>query len=231
MAKKVKKRKYKHGELADIVASYLMTAGRMRIVCKEMYSKLKEVPDIYAIDRIGTYMIEVKVSHKDFWADAKKPFRQRPKEGLGRFRYYACPAGMIKQSELPPKWGLIYVHPEGEIEVVCGKRFDTRAFDSKYWFQPNYEREYWAMYALLRKAVSWGIGEDAVWKYNKDDFVDKDEYYGEDLEAAVCAMPTSYTEEEEDEEGERELIEEEDTFYMPGTGSDELLMNVGEEIE
>ena len=62
-------------------------------------------------------------------------------------------------------------------------------------------------------------------------FVDKDEYYGEDLEAAVCAMPTSYTEEEEDEEGERELIEEEDTFYMPGTGSDELLMNgVGEEM-
>ena len=44
MAKKVKKRKYKHGELADIIASYLMTAGRMRIVCKEMYSKLKEVP-------------------------------------------------------------------------------------------------------------------------------------------------------------------------------------------
>ena len=83
------KKKYKHGEVQDIVAAYLMTAGRIRIVCKEAKSKHREVPDIYAVDRRGTYMVEVKVSHKDFLADARKPFRKRPKEGVGKWRYYA----------------------------------------------------------------------------------------------------------------------------------------------
>lgn len=201
MAKKTSERKYTHAEVQDAVASYFMTAGRMRIVCKEMRSKLKEVPDIYGIDRLGTYMVEVKVTRKDFLADAKKTFRLRPKEGVGKWRYYACPAGVILESDLPPKWGLIYLHPDGKIEIVRGKRFNTRLDDNKYWFQPNYMLEYWAMYALLRKAVSWGIGSDGVWKYNKEDFMDKDEY-----DAIGETMPT------DDAPPSNEVTDDDDTY-------------------
>jgi len=49
----------------------------------------------------------VKVGRSDFLADAKKPFRQISKEGIGEFRYYCCPTGPIRETELPDKWGLL----------------------------------------------------------------------------------------------------------------------------
>lgn len=178
------KRKYSHSEIQDVVAVYLMTAGRIRIVCKESKSKLKEVPDIFAVDRQGTYMVEVKVSHKDFLADNRKTFRRRPKEGVGKWRYYACPEGIIQPEEVPPRWGLIYVYEDGRVGIVKGKKFPREPDEGRYTFQQNFELEYWELYAMLRKAVSWGMGSDGVWKYNKEDFLSKEDYYtiGEDPE-------------------------------------------------
>lgn len=191
-------RKFTHKEVADIITAYFMASGRIRIICKEMRSKLKEVPDIYAVDRRGTYMVEVKVSHKDFLADAKKPSRKRPKEGLGKWRYYACPEGIIKPEEVPPKWGLIYVYNDGSIEIIKGKKFTKSVDESRYTFQMNHELEYWALYALLRKAVSWGMGSNGEWAYNKDDFLSKEDYYD-----------IGETEEEEDNERSKHCIKQE----------------------
>lgn len=56
-----------------------------------------------------SYLIETKISRSDFLADAKKTFRKDPTQGIGDYRYYACPEGLIKPDELPEKWGLIYV--------------------------------------------------------------------------------------------------------------------------
>lgn len=56
-----------------------------------------------------SYLIETKISRSDFLADAKKPFRQDATQGVGDYRYYACPEGLIKPDELPEKWGLINV--------------------------------------------------------------------------------------------------------------------------
>ena len=196
------KKKYRHDDIQDIVAAYLMTAGRIRIVCKEARSKHREVPDIYAVDRKGTYMVEVKVSHKDFLADSRKPFRRRPKEGVGKWRYYACPEGIIKPEEVPVKWGLIYVYDDGRVEIIKGKKFPGDKDENKYTFQQNYELEYWMVYALIRKAVSWGIGSDAVWTYHMDDFVDKDEYY------AMGETPPSEKDEEEDIDEDAEELED-----------------------
>jgi len=28
--------------------------------------------------------------------------------GLGVYRFYLCPVGLIQPEELPPKWGLLY---------------------------------------------------------------------------------------------------------------------------
>lgn len=54
-----------------------------------------------------TVLIEVKVSRADFLSDKGKTFRKFPEFGMGTYRYYLTPPGMIKTSELPVGWGLL----------------------------------------------------------------------------------------------------------------------------
>lgn len=50
-------------------------------------------------------LIEVKVSRSDFMADMKKPERQS--SGVGTYRFYLAPAGLLRINDLPDSWGLI----------------------------------------------------------------------------------------------------------------------------
>lgn len=68
----------------------------------------QEQPDIFGWDYWSTTVIEVKTSRQDFHADARKPFREDPSLGIGMKRMYLCPEGMIKENEIPEKWGLLY---------------------------------------------------------------------------------------------------------------------------
>lgn len=180
MSRRKRLRPMSHATLTDHVVAFFFTMG-FRIVCKEMHSRVREVPDIYAVDRTGSVVVEVKSTRKDFLADANKTFRQRPKEGLGRWRFYASYEGIVNIEDLPPKWGLIWVNEEGVVRIVHGKSFVNRLNDNTFWFPTNPENEYWALYSLVRKAVSWGVGANGEWAYNKDDFRDKGEYF-DDLE-------------------------------------------------
>lgn len=47
----------------------------------------------------------------------KKSFRQQPEEGVGAFRYYCSPEGLITEVDLPDKWGLLW-EKDGVITVV-----------------------------------------------------------------------------------------------------------------
>lgn len=51
-------------------------------------------------------LIEVKVSRSDFFADMHKPERKRG-GGVGTYRFYLAPAGLLLLSDLPPGWGLL----------------------------------------------------------------------------------------------------------------------------
>ena len=55
-------------------------------------------------------LIECKVSRADFIADKSKNFRQQENYGMGDYRYYATPPGLILSGELPEGWGLLEVH-------------------------------------------------------------------------------------------------------------------------
>jgi hypothetical protein len=68
----------------------------------------------------GSFIVEVKVSRRDFLADAQKPHRAGDAKGIGNWRFYMCPEGLIVPAELPPKWGLIYVSGRGQIRPVVG---------------------------------------------------------------------------------------------------------------
>lgn len=52
-------------------------------------------------------VLEAKVSRADFLRDAKKQHRATPEKGMGSYRYYITPPGLVDPSELPAGWGLI----------------------------------------------------------------------------------------------------------------------------
>ena len=68
----------------------------------------------------GSIVIETKVSRSDFLADAKKPHRNGEVLGMGDYRYYICPEGLIQIDDLPDRWGLLWVTKRGHVKVMAG---------------------------------------------------------------------------------------------------------------
>lgn len=108
-----------------------------------------ENPDVFGVRhgyehdiKVGTILLEAKTSRADFLIDKKKPHRVNTHLGVGKWRYYICPEGLIKVDELPPKWGLIYVSPNGKCNVVAGA-FATpiikRVYNNKTSYYQNKE--------------------------------------------------------------------------------------------
>jgi hypothetical protein len=98
----------KHARLVELAVRWLRAKYKCGVVLSEQYCATGEVPD--AIGWKGfcrSVVVECKVSRSDFLADAAKPFRQVPEEGLGSERYYLAPAGLIRAEEMPNGWGLL----------------------------------------------------------------------------------------------------------------------------
>lgn len=96
-----------------------------------------------------TITIEVKVSRADFLADKKKPFRVYPECGMGNFRYYLCPEGLVNEGELPERWGLLEVGQRGKVSVVCGH---VNGNKQDWYFTANRDAELGMSSLLLAKA-------------------------------------------------------------------------------
>lgn len=81
-----------------------------------------EVPDAIGFRASGfedgSVVIECKTSRSDFLADQKKPHRSSG--GLGNWRYFMAPEGLIMPDELPPGWGLLAVNSRGHVKAVAG---------------------------------------------------------------------------------------------------------------
>lgn len=68
-----------------------------------------ELPDAIGWRDGLSILIECKASRADFLADKTKPFRADPSKGMGDWRFYLCPPGVITQDDLPKGWGLLWV--------------------------------------------------------------------------------------------------------------------------
>lgn len=82
----------------------------------------------------GSTIVECKTSRSDFRRDQGKPHRANG-QGMGRFRYYLCPEGLLQPSEMPPGWGLLYVGRRKALTVVSGATLCIRepgAYDCPY---------------------------------------------------------------------------------------------------
>lgn len=96
-----------------------------------------EIPDAIGWHpRHGTHafsvVVEVKVSRSDFLADAKKPHRKDGATGMGNYRYFLAPQGVIQLEEVPKGWGLIEVNPRGHFKVRAG-HVQLRYQDEDVW--------------------------------------------------------------------------------------------------
>ncbi|MBW3512045.1 adenylosuccinate synthase [Janthinobacterium sp. NKUCC06_STL] len=121
-----------------------------------------EITDAIGFRSVGgelySVVVEAKATRSDFLADAKKPHRSGAVVGMGMFRYYLAPAGLIQITELPTGWGLIEVSPRGALQLRCGhvlekpqKELGWRRDYSKWKHTHNADRETALLVRLLAR--------------------------------------------------------------------------------
>lgn len=81
-----------------------------------------EIPDAIgfrvAEPGCGSVVIECKTSRADYLADAKKPHRGAI--GMGRYRYFLCPDGLLSPADMPDRWGLLVINARGAVKALRG---------------------------------------------------------------------------------------------------------------
>lgn len=160
-----------HADVISAVNRWLLSNHCARMAFNELPGqKLKtagltgESPDIFAVHAAWSILIEAKVSRQDFLADSKKSFRKNPEEGVGNYRLYACPEGLISVDELPDGWGLLYVTPRKAVKLVHGKVKNAYK-RSPFWFTPNQRMETSLLFTALSRVHYAGfIGVINSWK-------------------------------------------------------------------
>jgi len=101
---------------------------RCGVVATELVTAESETADAIGWMQGGrvSVLIECKVSRADFFADRKKPFRIHPERGVGRFRFYMTPCGLVTVDELPDRWGLLEVSGRSVRVLRIGDQFRER---------------------------------------------------------------------------------------------------------
>lgn len=100
----------------------------------------------------GTVLVECKVSRADFLADKGKPHRQAG--GVGNWRYFMAPEGIISVHELPDKWGLVEVNQRGHMKTAVGA-FTVKSYTERRerlqstWHQSDTTREFFLLVRMF----------------------------------------------------------------------------------
>jgi hypothetical protein len=95
-----------HGELVELAAKWLC-ARSCGVVVTELVTLAREQPDAIGWKFDWSILVECKTSRADYYADKQKFVRRWPEFGMGRFRWYCAPAGVLVKNNLPPRWGLL----------------------------------------------------------------------------------------------------------------------------
>lgn len=126
-----------HDQLVSLGARWLKRNGFPVIATELKCSGSREQPDVIGFRSSCSVVIEVKVSKSDFYADAKKP--ERTEGGLGVYRFYLCPEGLIDPVELPDRWGLLEARGRTVWPVVAPQ--------GNYWPGPDAPAEFLGSWA------------------------------------------------------------------------------------
>lgn len=124
-----------HREGCHIAANYLhRNMGCGAVFVEPNPFENKESPDAIGFRPGGvSILMEVKVGRGDFTSDKNKPHRMNPGCGMGDWRFYVCPTGMITPEDLPPKWGLMYFTPRKSLKpIVMPEQFKSLSSPQHY---------------------------------------------------------------------------------------------------
>lgn len=140
-----------HTQLCEVAEKWLRNMG-----CGVTFNDAFQAatPNGEQPDAIGwrgeiSILIEVKTSRADFLKDRAKPFRKDPQKGMGDWRFYLCPKGMITENELPDGWGLLYW--DGRVvRKVSGIPSNAQWYTHAP-FSGNKRAEIQTMYSALRR--------------------------------------------------------------------------------
>lgn len=135
-----------HSLCVKMAAEYMYK--RAEVVLPEFFSHNAELPDVIAFNARYSTVIECKVSRSDFLKDRYKSFRLNPNQGMGDYRFYCAPKGLIKPEELPHGWGLIEILPSNKMRKVI---------DSNHVFKKNIDAELYLLYYYARRANYAGV--------------------------------------------------------------------------
>ena len=100
-----------HDQLVAMAERWLRRVG-CHVTFTELVTMTSsgEIPDAIGWRDSGkiSILIECKATRADFLADQNKRFRSKAEAGMGDWRFYLCPPGIINAEELPEGWGLLY---------------------------------------------------------------------------------------------------------------------------
>src|SRR5690349_5709440 len=106
----------KHTELVHRATRFLRREGCTVVYAEAGGWDMREQPDAIGFTKQGaSHVVEVKVSPADFLADSNKGYRDRS-VGMGMYRWYMVPDGLVSLAEVPEDHGLVYVR--GRIALV-----------------------------------------------------------------------------------------------------------------
>ena len=150
-----------HRQLCDLAVKWLQRpASRSGPGCQVAFSECRadwkgETPDAIgfraAVFKEASVVVEVKVSRADFLADRKKPHRIDPSLGMGTYRYFMVPAGLISPEELPARWGLIEVGDRSSLNVVCGHVLLKYREEDNWRHEPALNAEWTPLVRMLNR--------------------------------------------------------------------------------
>ncbi|HFF8253867.1 TPA: MmcB family DNA repair protein [Acinetobacter baumannii] len=112
-----------HHELVGIASDWVKKKLNFPVVATELKCiGSREIPDVLAFRAQTSLIIECKTSLADFRNDFSKPERNGTCQGVGNYRLYCAPAGLIPIDRIPDSWGLIEVNHKGKVELVKFKQ-------------------------------------------------------------------------------------------------------------
>jgi hypothetical protein len=118
-----------HKQLVEYAARWLR--NKHPVIVTEL-ATIGEEADAIGFYRGFTTLVECKVSRSDFLSDGRKYFRRHPENGIGDYRYYMAPRGLIAVQEIPASWGLLEIHgsrvfmKQKAVSHACANRSNER---------------------------------------------------------------------------------------------------------
>lgn len=96
-----------HAELVQRSVAWLKRNGCRVVLHDPFRTPLYEQPDAIGWRDGLSIVVEAKISLADYRVDAKKPWRANPSLGMGDWRFFITPQGLLDGIDLPAGWGLI----------------------------------------------------------------------------------------------------------------------------